>query len=736
MSQADPLPRHQDIPTLEGTITRIPYQNPEKGYTVARLEVNPSSSVTIVGQLFPVSEGDQLRVSGSWIKHPRYGLQFKVENWFKLEPATLAGIEKYLGAGRIKGIGPALARRLVQAFGVDTLRVLSHEPRRLQEVPGIGKERAERIVAVWQQEKSMRDAMVFLQGHGITSGLAQKIFRAYGKQTMARVQENPYRLAREISGIGFVLADRIARGFGIRADSPDRVEAGLLHLLDRSAEEGHCYLPMAVLQAHACALLTSTEEATQEAIEQLACRGELVLETWNDEEAARVYNPQLHRAEQRLTTALKRILSTPSFFASARLSDLERTQTELGLRLEDEQRRALAQALEQKVVVITGGPGTGKTTLLKHLLSLLRAAAARFALAAPTGRAANRMQEMTGEEAKTIHRLLEFSPADGRFQRDVGNPLRVDVVIIDEASMVDLALMDHLLSAIHPATRLILIGDADQLPSVGPGNVLRDLIDSGMVPVVLLKHVFRQAAQSLIVLNAHRILSGQSLLLRTQDTHADFVFVEKEEQEEILISIKSFVRDRIPERLQIQPDQGVQVITPIHRGLLGTVHINQQLQALLNPQGEPVQHGSASFRLGDRVMQLRNNYDKGVFNGDLGKIVRIDIHGNRLAVQFERELVEYPLTDLDELSLAYATSVHKSQGSEYPAVVIPIHTSHYLMLNRSIFYTAITRAKKLAVLIGSRKALAMAMRNVRVEKRFTGLKERLRAFGVPLIDGK
>ncbi|HWP59985.1 MAG TPA: ATP-dependent RecD-like DNA helicase [Candidatus Acidoferrales bacterium] len=725
MSKSDPSASRPEAPSLEGTITKIAYQNAERGYTVARLEIGAANSVTIVGQVFPLAEGDQIRVSGFWHRHPRYGLQFKVEQWFKLEPSTLAGIAGYLGGGRIKGIGPALARRLVEAFGAETLRVLSEEPERLQEVPGIGRQKAERIVSVWNQERGLRETMVFLQGHGITSGLAQKIYRAYGNETMVRVQENPYRLAREISGIGFVLADRIARRFGVREDSPYRVEAGVIHLLRRAAEEGHCYLPLPVLEAHACGLLGVGERAVDEAVARLAREGEVVVE---HREAARVYPAELHRAEERVAAALKRVLSTPASLAPVGLWDLENAERRFGLRLEDAQRQALAQALQQKLIVITGGPGTGKTTLLKHLLGLLRGGRARFALAAPTGRAANRMQEMTGEEAKTIHRLLEYSPADAGFLRAAANPLSADVVIIDEASMVDLPLMDHLLAALRPSTRLVLIGDADQLPSVGPGNVLRDLIDSGAVPTVFLKHVFRQAAQSLLVLNAHRILSGEPLLLNAQNTRGDFLFVESESQEEILALVKSFVRERIPARLQTSAAEGVQVITPIHRGLLGTIHINQELQQLLNPRGDSVQHGATTFRAGDRVMQLRNNYDRGVFNGDLGKIAGIDRQAGRLFVQFERERVEYPFADLDELALAYATSVHKSQGSEYPAVVIPVHTAHYLMLNRSIFYTAITRAKRLAVLIGSRRALALAMRNARVEKRFTGLQERLKAF--------
>lgn len=703
---------------LQGTITKITYQDPEGRYTVARLEVDGAEEVTVVGEISPVGEGEEIKVSGLWRMHPRYGLQFQAERWEKLEPATLEGIERYLGSGLIKGIGPTYARRLVSAYGLDTFKVLSEEPHRLLEVQGIGEIRAQRILHAWEEQKGMREVMVFLQGHGVSGSLALKIYRAFGSETVARVKENPYCLAREIYGVGFVMADRIAATMGISGDFPLRVQAGLLHVLRKFSDEGHCFVPLSLVKSNASSLLGVEEEGVESAIKRLAAEGEVVLEEADGEGETRVYPQELYRAECRVASALRTLLSTPS-----RLRDLSNPLT-LDLfnpstsSLEEEQREAVIQALKQKVLVITGGPGTGKTTLLISLLVLLRVSKVLFALAAPTGRAAKRMGEMAGEEAKTIHRLLEYNPHDRRFQRAENNPLGVDVVIIDEASMVDLPLMDHLLRAVEPHSHLILLGDVDQLPSVGPGSVLRDLIGSGVVPVVVLRRIFRQAGESLIVLNAHRILRGEPLLFGDEREKRDFVFIPRESEEEILETIKTLVKKGLK-------DNQIQVLSPMHRGLLGTVHLNQELQKLLNPHGESVERGGSLLRLGDKVMQLRNNYEKGVFNGDLGRLVQIDKEEGELEVDFFGRRVSYAFDELDELSLAYATSIHKSQGSEYPVVIIPLHTSHYLMLHRSILYTAVTRGKELVVLVGSKRALAMAIKNVRVEQRFTGLKERL-----------
>ena len=711
---------------FQGTVSRITFHSPESHYTVARLDVENAQPVTIVGEIYPLREGEEIKVSGSWNFHPRYGMQLKVDQWEKIEPVTLEGIEKYLGSGLIKGIGPTYARRLVAAFGLDTLTVLSHAPERLLEVQGIGPARARRIIEIWNEHHGMREVLVFLQGHGLSSNLALRIYRAYGQETVAKVKENPYQMADEIYGIGFLLADRIAGQFGVRQDSPYRVRAAIRYLLQRSAEEGHCYVPLETLTNHVVSLLQIDESAVADGIKDLSERGEVVLESQAEEVLPRVYPRALYEAEKRVAFSLRRLSCVAPELSLARGTEIiDRLQTRPELFLQEEQKQALLLALRHKVLVITGGPGTGKTTLLTHLLKLLRHLQIRFALAAPTGRAAKRMEEASGEEAKTIHRLLEYNPRDGGFQRTEENPLPADVVIIDEASMVDLPLMDQLLRALDPKSRLILLGDVDQLPSVGPGNVLRDLIESRAVPVATLRQIFRQAAESLIVVNAHRILEGKALWLPDAAAGKDFAFVARDGPEEILAALKDLVQEQITGRLGEPSVHGVQVLTPMNRGLLGTIRLNEELQALLNPTGETVGSAGSRLRLGDRVMQLRNNYDKGVFNGDLGQIVAVDKSAGQITVDFEGARIAYEADDLDELGLAYATSVHKSQGSEYPVVVIPLHTSHYMMLHRSILYTAITRGKQRVILVGSRKAVALAMRNVRVERRFTGLRGRL-----------
>lgn len=728
---------------VQGTVHKITYHHPDTNYTVLRLDVENAPGVTVVGAVYPVSEGEEIKVFGFWKTHPRYGQQFQADHWEKVDPATLEGIEKYLGSGMIKGIGPTYARRLVDAFGLETLTILSQEPHRVLEVEGIGAARARGIMQAWEAQRGMQDIMVFLQGHGIGAVLALKIYRFYGLDTIRRVKDNPYALARDIYGVGFVLADRIAARLGISGDFPLRVQAGVLHVLKEFVDQGHCFVLFSALIRNAASLLRVGEGVIEDAVEKLAASGDVILEQTTSEERAHVYLADLYCAEQRVAEALHRLLSSPSVTlgggrksvpgstAEPReligLTDLELIDQSFAI-LEEEQQEAVRQALQQKVLVITGGPGTGKTTLLNSLLALLRRAKFSFVLAAPTGRAAKRMAESAGEEAMTIHRLLEYNPHEGGFQRSEDRPLEADVVIIDEASMVDLALMDNLLSAIDRHSHLVLIGDVDQLPSVGPGSVLRDLIDSGMIPVVMLRRIFRQDRHSLIVANAHRILQGQSLVTQSDNSERDFILLARESEEEILQSLKELVKEKLPRTLNLAADEiahAIQLLTPMHRGMLGTIQLNREMQSLLNPIGDSLQRGEILLRANDKVMQLRNNYDKGIYNGDLGRITDIDRKEGKVHVDFYDKTVEYNDDELDEISLAYATSIHKSQGSEYPVVVIPLHMSHYMMLHRSILYTAVTRGKKRVVLVGSRRALAMAIQNVRLERRYTGLKEKL-----------
>ena len=732
--------------SLQGTVGRITYHNPENHYTVARLDFDGGPGTTIVGTIFPVTQGEEIKVTGAWKRHPRYGLQFHVDHWYKVDPATLEGIERYLGSGLIKGIGPSYAKRLVQAFGLDTLQILSEQPLRILEVEGIGEVRARRIMQAWQEQRGMQDVMVFLQGHGVGASLALRIYRVFGADTIAQVRENPYALAQQVHGVGFIIADRMAHSLGIRGDFPLRVQAGVMHILREAAERGHCFLPSSALAKSASEMLGTEEEKVEIAVEALQLAGALVLQGDGGGRDKRVYLTELFTAEKRVAEAIIRLISTSSFLQGERAPRLwQKGKTlargaidfsaaalfsELPIRLDEDQIQAARQALREKLFVITGGPGTGKTTLLISLLAILKRAKVSFALAAPTGRAAKRMQEACGEEATTIHRLLEYNPREGGFQRDEDNPLQVDVVIVDEASMIDLTLMDHLLRAIDPHSHLILVGDVDQLPSVGPGSVLKDLIDSKAVPVAVLTRIFRQERESSIVVNAHRILRGEALDFIGARERRDFDFVARETEEDVLAAIKELLRDRIPGMLRLSPDEvahTVQVLTPMHRGLLGTMQLNRELQQLLNPSGEGLERGGSMLCVGDKVMQLRNNYDKGIFNGDLGRIASIDKEQSKIRVEFDDKAVEYEAHEWDEISLAYATSVHKSQGSEYPVVVLPLHSSHYMMLYRSILYTAVTRGKKLVIVVGSRKALAMAIRNVRVEKRNTGLREKLAA---------
>jgi exodeoxyribonuclease V alpha subunit len=712
--------------TIEGVLERIVYFNEENNFTVARLQIaGERDLVAIVGNMPCPNPGETLRLKGEWVVDSKFGKQFRVESCLSVLPSTITGIEKYLGSGLVKGIGPIMAKRVVIRFGLETLDVIEESRHRLLEVEGIGPIRAERIGRAWQEQKEVREVMVFLQGHGVSSTYAVKIYKAYGDRSVSVVRENPYRLALDISGIGFKTADRIARNMGIDPGSQIRAEAGIIHVLSELVDEGHVYYPHQELIGSAASLLEVSEGVLDAALAALVEQRRVVVEEQQGDRA--VYLTPLHVAEANVAKRLKALMESPRQLIQI---DVERAiewvQQAIGMGLAEMQKETIRRAITSKVLVLTGGPGTGKTTLVNCLIRILEREGQRILLASPTGRAAKRLAEVTGREAKTIHRLLEYSPTEGGFKRNEDNPLEADLVIIDEASMVDILLMNNLLKAVPPKATLLLVGDVDQLPSVGPGNVLRDIIASERVETVRLTEIFRQAQQSMIVVNAHRVNRGEFPHTRPpRGRQADFYFIERDEPEKALELIKGLCGRRLPRAFHFDPLDDIQVMTPMHKGVVGVANLNAELQRLLNPKGEEIARGGRPFRLNDKVMQIRNNYQKEVFNGDIGRIVGIDHEEQKLLVRFEDRMVDYEWSDLEELVLAYAISIHKSQGSEYPAVVVPIMSQHYIMLQRNLLYTAITRAKKLVVVVGSRRAIAMAVRNNRVQHRNTGLAARL-----------
>jgi exodeoxyribonuclease V alpha subunit len=597
----------------------------------------------------------------------------------------------------------------------------------LQEADGIGPVRTERITKVWQEQKEIREVMVFLQGHEVSPAYAVKIFKAYGDKAISVVKESPYRLALDISGIGFKTADKIARSMGIDPNSQIRAEAGIIHLLSELVDEGHIYYPYEELKEKASVLLEVDKAILDTSLVTLAEQGRVLIEEWP--EARAVYLTPLHVAETNVARRLKTLIESPKQFLRIDIEKaIEWVQGANHMELAETQKQALRKAIGGKVLVLTGGPGTGKTTLVNSLVRILERKGQQIVLASPTGRAAKRLSEVTGREAKTIHRLLEYSPTEGGFKRKEDNPLDADLVVIDEASMVDILLMNHLLKAIPSTASLLLVGDVDQLPSVGPGNVLKDIIASGCVETVILTEIFRQAQESLIIVNAHRVNRGEFPELKPQQgRRPDFYYVERNTPEEVLGVIKELCIKRLPSAFHLSPLDDIQVMTPMHRGTVGVANLNAELQALLNPEGKVITRGGRLFRTNDKVMQIRNNYEKEVFNGDIGRIVGIDLEEQKVLVKFEDRVVSYEWSDLDELVLAYAISIHKSQGSEYPAVVVPLLSQHYIMLQRNLLYTAITRAKRLVVLVGSKRAIAIAVRNNKVQHRYTNLAVRLSA---------
>ena len=741
-------------------VERITYQNPENGYSVLKCRVKDYSDlVPVVGNLLDANVGSVLLAEGSWKVDAKYGRQFVAENWEETLPATVYGMEKYLGSGLIKGVGPKFAKRIVQRFGVDTFVVIEDNVELLVEVEGIGRKRIQMIAESWERQKEVKNIMVFLQEHQVSASFAAKIYKQYGNESIAVMKENPYKLADDIWGIGFKTADQIAEKLGFGRESYVRLRSGLMYTLSELSNDGHVYAEKRQLVDKASELLEASPETIVMTMDEMLRQEELIRERRivKTDEAGNpitaVYLPPFYYAETGVAGKLKKLALAPAGdrlyrkLLEARENsgnpglsvNVEAIQEKTGMIYDEIQADAIRQAAAAKVMVMTGGPGTGKTTTTHGIIAAYKAYGLKILLAAPTGRAAKRMTEATGLEARTIHRLLECKPPEG-YQKNEENPLEGDVLIVDECSMIDVLLMNSLLKAIPPAMRLVMVGDIDQLPCVGAGNVLRDMIDSGVFPVVRLTKIFRQAQTSRIIMNAHRINEGK-LPDISNGKNTDFFFMENEDAEETVRQIVELVGTKLPKHYHVEPAR-IQVLTPMQRGVVGATNLNLALQEALNPaeheiymrgRGEVtvpkdcLRRSGFAFRLDDKVMQIKNNYDKEVFNGDIGVIASVNVEERTLKVNFDGRLIEYDVTELDELVHAYATTIHKSQGSEYPIVVMPILMNHYVMLQRNLIYTGITRAKKILVMVGTKKALSYAVRNVTVTKRNTLLKERLEA---------
>jgi exodeoxyribonuclease V alpha subunit len=742
-------PQQQNVAVLDGVLERVTFSNPETGYTIARIAPDrgtgrgPVSAdtelVTAVGPLLGAQIGESLRLRGRWTSHLKYGRQFDVHSYTTVLPATEQGIRRYLGSGLIKGIGPVMAERMVSYFGADIMRIIDDEPGRLVEVPGLGPKRSARIKDAWAEQKAIKEVMIFLQGVGVSTSLAVKIYKKYGDESIGTVKQRPYQLAADVWGIGFKTADTIAASVGIATDSPERIKAGLAYTLSEAADDGHCYLPEHVLIADATKILGVPADLIAPLIpdlaaEELAVRDEVpVPGAAAAGQLQAVYLPPFYHSERSLAASLSRLLSSRADrLAAFQAVDWEKAlswlKTKTGADLAPEQADAVKLALTRKVAVLTGGPGCGKSFTVRSVVELARARKAKVVLAAPTGRAAKRLAELTGHEAATIHRLLKLQPG-GDPEFDANNPLDADLVVIDETSMVDVILANKLAKAVAPGAHLLLVGDVDQLPSVGAGEVLRDLISAQTLPVVRLTKIFRQAQQSGIVVNAHKVNAGRPPALTG---YPDFFWFNSDETEATAALVADIVARRLPARFGLDPRRDVQVLCPMHRGPAGAGNLNLLLQEALTPyrDGAPERrYGGRVFRVGDKVTQLRNNYDKGaagVFNGTTGVVAGISLEDHALTVRTdEDEEIPYDFDELDELAHAYAVTIHRSQGSEYPAVVIPLTTSAWMMLQRNLLYTGITRAKKLVVLAGSRRALAAAVRTPGAGRRHTALAHRL-----------
>jgi exodeoxyribonuclease V alpha subunit len=721
-------PTDKTADSLTGSIERVTFHSSDSGFAVLRLKVKGRSElVTVVGHLPSAAVGEFVEASGAWVINKEHGQQFKASAMRTTHPSSPEGIEKYLGSGFIKGIGPHFAKRLVHAFGLQVFQVIEQEPGRLTEVPGIGPGRQERITTSWHDQRVVREIMVFLQGHGLGTARAVRIYKTYGDDAIGIVKQNPYRLAYDIKGIGFKTADELAGRLGVDRNSPQRAQAGVGYALQQLTTEGHCAFPEEGLVKKAVELLGIEEAVIRAAIDHEIGHKRLIRDQVGEETC--IYLAALYHAETQLAARIRRLAAgrhpLPSIDIEKALVWVEK---QVGIQLAQAQLAAVALAATSKVLIITGGPGTGKTTIVNSILKIVTAKRVRCLLCAPTGRAAKRMTEATSHEAKTIHRLLEYDPASYAFKRNADNPLDADLVLVDEVSMMDLPLAYALVQAVPDHAALILVGDVDQLPSVGPGAVLSDMIASKAVATVRLTEVFRQAAQSQIIQAAYRVNSGQMPVFQVPVDQSDFYFVQAEDPDKAVDRVVQVVSDRIPQRFGFDPINDIQVLTPMNRGVLGARNLNQLLQAKLNPPGDAkaqVERFGYTFRVGDKVLQTENDYNKDVFNGDLGVVTKVDLDESELSVDYDGRVVVYDFGELDELMPAYAMSIHKSQGSEFPAVVIPVHTQHYMMLQRNLLYTGITRGKRLVVLVGMTKAVAIAVKRADAVKRYTALRSRL-----------